>query len=277
MRDDGIGDDAALPGLRGLLRSVRTPEFAGTVFHEVEARSALNRVPDVSAVPFRWTVNPYRGCSHACVYCLAGPTRVLLPDGRTRPIAELAVGDVVLGTEVVDGVRRYVPTRVLAHWSTRRPAHALRLADGTELVTSGEHRFLTDAGWRHVTGGWCRSGRRPHLRPGSALLGPGPAADPSPRPPTPAYRRGYLCGVVRGDGPDFPSDRLALEALGRAHHLLATLRAAGARRGRPATGPAGAGGPAPVGPAPVARPGTGWPGTGWPGARWAGARWAGTR
>ena len=59
---DGVGDAAALPGLRGLLRSVRTPEFAGTVFHEVEAKSALNRVPGSSPMPFSWTVNPYRGC-----------------------------------------------------------------------------------------------------------------------------------------------------------------------------------------------------------------------
>ncbi len=67
-----MGATAALPGLRGLLRTVRTPEFAGTVFHEVEAKSALNRVPGSSPVPFRWTINPYRGCSHACVYCLRG-------------------------------------------------------------------------------------------------------------------------------------------------------------------------------------------------------------
>ena len=72
--DDGIGSGLALPGLRGLLRTVRVPEFAGTTFHEVEAKSALNRVPATSPVPFRWTVNPYRGCGHACVYCLAGPT-----------------------------------------------------------------------------------------------------------------------------------------------------------------------------------------------------------
>jgi DNA repair photolyase len=54
----------------GYLRSVRTPEFAGMVFHEVEARSALNKVPG-GPMPFGWTINPYRGCSHACTYCFA--------------------------------------------------------------------------------------------------------------------------------------------------------------------------------------------------------------
>jgi len=227
--DDGVGAATALPGLRGWLRSVRTPEFAGTVLHEVEARSVLNRVPGSSPMPFRWTVNPYRGCSHACVYCLAGPTRVLMADGSTRPISDLRVGDAVVGTERVDGRRRYVRTTVSAHWSTVKPAVRLRLAGGTEIVASGEHRFLTGSGWRHVTGGWCRAGRRPRLHSGSALLGPGSFAAQAVTP-TPGYRRGYLCGLVRGDGPGpaepdrcFPSAHLELEALGRAHHLLAEV------------------------------------------------------
>ena len=61
--------DQALPGMpdvAGRIRVVRTPEFAGVTFHEVNARSALNRVPAASQVPFSWTVNPYRGCTHAC-------------------------------------------------------------------------------------------------------------------------------------------------------------------------------------------------------------------
>src|SRR5436189_4513481 len=83
-RELGGGEDAeggALPGLsrwRDLVRSVRTPEFGGITFHEVLARSALNQVPAPSRVPFRWTVNPYRGCSHACVYCFARNTHTYL-------------------------------------------------------------------------------------------------------------------------------------------------------------------------------------------------------
>ena len=50
------------------------PEFAGITFHEVLAKSALNHVPKAAALPFNWTVNPYRGCSHGCVYCFARPT-----------------------------------------------------------------------------------------------------------------------------------------------------------------------------------------------------------
>ncbi len=52
----------------------------------------------MSRMPFRWTVNPYRGCSHACSYCLAPSTPVLLADGTQRAIGELRVGDEIVGT-----------------------------------------------------------------------------------------------------------------------------------------------------------------------------------
>jgi DNA repair photolyase len=86
MRWDGqlIGapvDDGSLPGLpalSSLVRTVQTPEFAGITFHEVLAKSALNKVPGASQVPFGWTVNPYRGCSHACTYCFARNTHTYL-------------------------------------------------------------------------------------------------------------------------------------------------------------------------------------------------------
>ena len=75
-------DSSALPGLAklsNLVASVTTPEFAGVTFHEILAKSALNRVPGSdSALPFGWTINPYRGCSHACVYCFARPTHEYL-------------------------------------------------------------------------------------------------------------------------------------------------------------------------------------------------------
>ena len=37
-------------------------------YQEVVCRSALNRV---AGMPFRWTLNPYRGCTHGCHYCFA--------------------------------------------------------------------------------------------------------------------------------------------------------------------------------------------------------------
>lgn len=72
--------DGALPGLdrAGLVRSVQTPEFEGVTFHEVLCKSILNKVPEKSTLPFRFTVNTFRGCTHACRYCFARPTHEYL-------------------------------------------------------------------------------------------------------------------------------------------------------------------------------------------------------
>src|SRR5438034_10885469 len=147
-------DDAGrLPGLGDtVVRRFDAPEALDMRFHEVRTKSALNRIPAGARLPFSWTVNPYRGCSHACTYCLSADTRVLLADGRTAPISDLRLGAVIYGT-VREGVqRRYVRTEVLAHWSTVKPAYCVRLEDGTELVAGGDHRFLTARGWTHVAG-----------------------------------------------------------------------------------------------------------------------------
>jgi DNA repair photolyase len=96
-------DPGALPGLdrlHNLVRSVCTPEFAGITFHEVLAKSALNRVPDVAALPFNWTVNPYRGCSHGCVYCFARNTHTYLDldagaDFDRQIVVKINIGDVL--------------------------------------------------------------------------------------------------------------------------------------------------------------------------------------
>jgi hypothetical protein len=63
-----------LPGLA--VEAVRTfdvPEALGIRFHEVRAKSALNHVPS-APFGFNWTINLYRGCTHACTYCFARRT-----------------------------------------------------------------------------------------------------------------------------------------------------------------------------------------------------------
>ena len=76
-RGQSPATDALLP-LVGLVRSVTTPKFAGVTFHEVTAKSVLNKVVAGSRMPFEWTINPYRGCSHACVYCFARKSHTYL-------------------------------------------------------------------------------------------------------------------------------------------------------------------------------------------------------
>jgi DNA repair photolyase len=77
-----IEEDGAtrLPGYRdpAVVRRFDAPEALDVRFYEVHAKSALNRVPEASRMPFRWTINPYRGCTHACLYCFARPTHTYL-------------------------------------------------------------------------------------------------------------------------------------------------------------------------------------------------------
>src|SRR5438046_1444624 len=87
MRCDNLKrtDPAPREGVRAplfdqgaVVRTFDTPEFRGITFFEVRARSIINRVPEASRMPFRWTINPYRGCGHACVYCFARNTHTYL-------------------------------------------------------------------------------------------------------------------------------------------------------------------------------------------------------
>src|SRR3954471_8319921 len=61
-----------------VVRTFDTPKFRGITFYEVRARSIINKVPEASRVPFRWTINPYRGCTMSCTYCFARKTHEYL-------------------------------------------------------------------------------------------------------------------------------------------------------------------------------------------------------
>jgi DNA repair photolyase len=205
-----------LPGYRepAAIRTFDAPEALDVRFYEVQARSILNRVPKASRMPFRWTINPYRGCTHACSYCSSGETPVLMWDGRTKRMAELEIGDQVFGTVRRGNYRRYRVTEVRDHWSTIKPAFRITLEDGTELIASADHRFLTRRGWKHVTGAQSGANQRPHLTLNDKLLGTG--AFPGAPEDGPDYRRGYVCGLIRGDG--HLSSRSIEHADGRLQH-----------------------------------------------------------
>jgi DNA repair photolyase len=194
-----VSGDAQLPMFeRGAVtRTFDTPGFRGMTFYEIQAKSIVSRVPATSHMPFTWTINPYRGCQHACAYCVSGDTPILMADGTTRPLSSIRVGDKIYGT-VRDGwYRRYAVTEVQAHWSTIKPAYRITLEDGTTLISSADHRFLTERGWKHVTGAEQGPEQRPFLTTNNKMMGTG--GFPEPPKNTVPYRRGYLCGMIRGD------------------------------------------------------------------------------
>jgi hypothetical protein len=171
-----------------------------TVVAIERAKSVITR-NDSPDLGFSQSINPYRGCEHGCTYCAWGGTPILLANGRTLPLSELRVGDEIYGTTFDGKYRRYTRTRVLAHWSSIHPAFMTVLEDGTELVTSGNHRFLTERGWKYVADA-ARPGQRPHLTTSNRMLGVGQFAE-GPREDS-DYRRGYVCGMVRGDAHVYP-------------------------------------------------------------------------
>src|SRR5438552_10156914 len=103
-------------------RHVGIGEYRGLEFLHVNAQRVINEVPAASHMPFRFTINAYRGCSHACVYCAAPDTPVLMADGSHKPISSLRVGDRIYGTERLGNYRRFVITDVEAHWQTVKEA-----------------------------------------------------------------------------------------------------------------------------------------------------------
>jgi DNA repair photolyase len=195
------------------LRTVVTAERAKSII-------SRNQSPDIC---FSQSLNPYQGCEHGCSYCSSGDTPILLSSGRTKPIAQLTVGDEIYGTSRRGWYRRYVKSRVLAHWSVIKPAFRTTLEDGTQLVTSGDHRFLTERGWKFVTGTMGKSViNRAYLTTNNKLMGTGQFAPTGQKDGD--YKLGYLCGMIRGDGrlASFPYIR-ATGAIHVAHQFRLAL------------------------------------------------------
>jgi DNA repair photolyase len=129
-------DEALLPGMpsvRGLLRSVQVPEFSGVTLHEVLSRTALNKVPDGSRMPFGYTINPYRGCLHACVYCYARSTHEWLDLDSGRDFDT----QIVVKTNLVEVLRRE-----LARPSWRREHVALGTNTDPYQRAEGRYRLM---------------------------------------------------------------------------------------------------------------------------------------
>ncbi|WP_010524333.1 Rv2578c family radical SAM protein [Nesterenkonia sp. F] len=127
------GESAALIPLKGMIRSVRTPEFDGVTFHEVAAKTALNRVPGQSAMPFEWTINPTRGCLHQCVYCFARKTHEYLDLDSGRDFDS----QIIVKTNIAEVLRAE-----LSRSSWRREHVALGTNSDPYMRAEGRYRLM---------------------------------------------------------------------------------------------------------------------------------------
>jgi DNA repair photolyase len=174
---DGFEDDGGRP---------RLP----TLFYRDTSRTVLaeNESPDVG---FRFSLNPYRGCEHGCIYCTAPDTPVLFADMSWRPIGEVQVGDVLAAFDEFPEPGR---TRKLRHsiveavWWSRQPTLRL-ITEQSEVVTTAEHRWLQARDFR-----WSRTEQ---LTPGRHLSRVPVVTDDGIDED---YRAGYLAGLSLGDG-----------------------------------------------------------------------------
>jgi DNA repair photolyase len=174
-----------------------------TVFYRDASRTILaeNDSPDVG---FRFSLNPYRGCEHGCVYCLGPETPVLHADMTWRPIGRVQVGDVLVGFDEFaepGRTRKLRRSVVEAVWWSRKPTLRL-VTEHAEVVTTAEHRWLQARDFR-----WSRTEQ---LSPGRQLRYVPMLADEGIDDD---YRVGYIAGMSLGDGtfryqPGWRSNRL---------------------------------------------------------------------
>jgi DNA repair photolyase len=184
---EGNRPDLPLIERQAVVRTIDTPEFRGMTFYEIHAKSIINKVPGASRVPFNWTINPYRGCSHSCKYCFARKTHEYLDlnsgsDFDSKIVVKVNAAELVrkelaapkwggqhiaMGTNVdcyqrAEGRYRLMPGILTALRDTRNPFSILtkgslilrdlpllqEAAERTEVGTAVSVGFLDKELWR---------------------------------------------------------------------------------------------------------------------------------
>ena len=161
----------------------------------LERKSAIN----VSKIEYtELNCNPLLGCSHRCIYCVSGDTLILMSNGTNIPIKDINIGDKIIGVQQQGRYRKYIKSKVLNHWKTTKPAINIVMENGTQVICSPDHRWLTNRGWKHTMGAMQGKGRQPYLTLANRIFGIGKILDPVKE--TKDYKRGYLAGNLRTDG-----------------------------------------------------------------------------
>ncbi|MFL6277803.1 MAG: LAGLIDADG family homing endonuclease [Blastocatellia bacterium] len=178
------------------MKPERKPDRA-VKLNVIQPRSVLNR-----SGMGGFTLNPYVGCVVGCAYCLEGDTLITMADGTTGAIRDVSIGESILGVRRADHdggwLHRYTQAIILNKVETLKPAFEIALENNTRVICSSDHRWLTDRGWKYTTGAMQGPERRPYLTVNNFIQGIGQAHKTPPQ--TAAYKKGYLAGIIRGDG-----------------------------------------------------------------------------
>lgn len=139
------------------------------------------------------------GCQHDCKYCVSPDTQILMFDGSILPISEVDVGEAIYGIVEGDTYKTFTKSVVLAKSTTKQKAYKITLSNGTELICSGNHQWLTNRGWKFTVGDMSGESRRPYITTKNQLLGFYSLHGLEYYTDTDDYKLGYLRGVILGD------------------------------------------------------------------------------
>lgn len=163
---------------------------------------ALETAQAVLEIKNPMACNVAMGCSNKCLYCVSGDTLVLMGDLTTKKIKNVKIGDKIIGLNKLKNKQSHslklVKTTVLNKFQVRKIPYKIYLENGTILICSDEHRWLTNRGWKYTIGKMQGRKRRKYLTCQNKIRGTGSLLE-TPKI-TEDYMKGYLSGMIRGDG-----------------------------------------------------------------------------
>lgn len=147
-------------------------------------------------------MNYITGCDHGCAYCLDGQTLLFKPDMTFIKIKDVKIGDFLLSVNVGTGKKssntRFTVTKVENKITTKKNVFNIQLENGMNVRCSADHRWLTDRGWKY-TQNTQQGLDRPFLTINNKIRITTASFENTPLE-TDLYKKGYLSGVIRGDG-----------------------------------------------------------------------------